>query len=1070
VAIVSGRVGAGKSKLIYDFSADHKNLEGRRSYFLLPGALISSESLREIRASRNIVIIEDASRVVSSLGEVLFHAQRVGAKVILADTPVNALSLRERLLEAGAIADSIVDIRIGRQGRDDTIALARQVLGREEPLIENAIVMHASESPLSTILAARVMRDRGQVAQTQAEARDLMGALFSDVLAGEVDTGIPREDAKAVLQLVAATSPARLEDDKWLEGAMQFLGWQDRERLLRVLDAIEDSGAFAQLGGLYYVPELIRQQILREAGVVRGRATDFPIRLYEAFGVNREVLLNVASVDGEITADGGPGIFKPLWQQIADDARASDSLQRAVILDALTGVAHFKPRDVLGLVEYLIDNPATNDAEQPTAEALGILGHEIVLRQTPAILQAVMSADPRYVPAVVRRLWVIGKDQERQIGSSDPLEVVKGFTTYGFGFDEKRGLLIVRTVAGMISDGERDTEKHSLIDLITPLLSRDAHTFVSQGSNVGLRTFVVDVLRLQTIRDEAIAVLAAAALGNDDLRADRAIKVLVGLLREPENQVAEPEAQTVAAWNRERGLALDALDEIVIAKAWPLRELRIATQLRWFSKHSPSDFVRSRTCATLDRIESGSDEDRYRTLIPEFLRPEFFADLQKSADFQTAWRAQKDLISRTVDEWFAGSSDAAAFLEDLATRAEAAARAGLSATSRYVFAALASAHPEAANNVLNEILEKGNGRFPDAGPLISSVFEADIDEAERLAERLLREGDPQLAISLAEGLNPNLGADAAAVKARLLGMLLTHENLSVRRAAARALMFFCSRSEGYAIDLILATDLEADAKLADDTYMALGSIDLADDSRLEKLAEKLRPIPRLGYWPIYQLGRIAEINPRAVFELFAWRVQNGPNDHNYQPIPYVDHEVESVLQTVSCSDWFQDKGLQQIHEMRGHAAPGRQYYIEHFVASIGRVAPEIVKSEVERGLSSDDLTDQKAAVRLLAATSHPTIECDIDFIVRTADRAAHLSPDIASYYQSALISSLTSGAELLVAYEASPSDQRVQHVACLALERVKEPATQRLFEELRDWGQHSERRSIQRSEEHLGPQ
>jgi hypothetical protein len=409
---------------------------------------------------------------------------------------------------------------------------------------------------------------------------------------------IPREDVKAVLQLLAAVGPARIERDEWLAPAAAFLG-SDVDRLLQVLDAIDDARILSRRGSTYSVaPEILRQSIMLEACAARGRRTAFPERVLEHFGPDPKLLHNLAIADLESRASGGPDLFTASWESIARTIRDSNSLDRAHFLRELDTLGIFKPDEVFELVAYVVDHPATNEDTQPFADAgYMVADHKSVIRAVPNVLKSVIRGSRDRLPGSVELLWRLGKDQQRWSSGESPIRTVTELVKYEVGIGTGIAAAVVDVVASMIKRGEPDTDSHSLLDMIAPILARDVESALSQGTQLTIRRCVVSVDSVRELRDRAIAVIMAAATAPDPRRADKAIALLTDLFREAMNQVTPPTADTVAAWDRERAMAFDTFDEIIASGTLPIRELRIAHDIPFYARNSPSAFVRQRAAA-----------------------------------------------------------------------------------------------------------------------------------------------------------------------------------------------------------------------------------------------------------------------------------------------------------------------------------------------------------------------------------------------------------------------------------------------------------------------------------------
>lgn len=170
--------------------------------------------------------------------------------------------------------------------------------------------------------------------------------------------------------------------------------------------------------------------------------------------------------------------------------------------------------------------------------------------------------------------------------------------------------------------------------------------------------------------------------------------MLSDLLREPMNQAHTPAAENVAAWDRERGAAFDAFDEIAGNGSFPVRELRIANRLPFYAHYSPSAYVRKRATAILERLKRSSERDRYRALIIEFVRADTFVDPRVETDWQEGQRQSQTFIEGVAAEMLAALTDPREIVGDIEARMNEIRDVGLFGSPHLLFAEIQKLRPQ----------------------------------------------------------------------------------------------------------------------------------------------------------------------------------------------------------------------------------------------------------------------------------------------------------------------------------------------------------------------------------------
>ena len=1072
VALVEGPIGSGKSKLVFDLTVGDL---GYPVYFFVAGAPISIEGLREVRPGPALIIVDnvdDTNGLALLLSHLLQHPDQ---KAVLTASSGSVPKLDQELASADIEPSQIARISIGRLSRAAIIALARQVLGRENADAEEALVQHAADSPLTTILTARMIRDRTTTAlalESESHVRDHVRARYREVATGAVADGVPTSDVRAVLQLLAALGPTRIDRDAFLNAAAAFFGW-DEDRLLGVLGAVEDARILHRRGGTYAVaPEMLRQSLMLEACIIRGRPTMYADRVLEAFPEEYGILQNLAIADLESQAGGGPDIFTGPWRKLTDDVRAATSLERAHFVRNLEMLGVFKPDEVFDIVADFVRHPATNDDEQRYAQYGIVVDHQAVIREAPRALRYVIMASSERIRDSVDLLWSIGKHATWPYMNESPIKTVARLSEYEIGVGAGRASAILDAVTAMVASGEPDTPVHSLLEIIEPILARDVYTSLSQGTQLTIRRMVVDVNAVRELRDRAIDFVAAAALGVDERRATKAIKILAALLREPEHYFGEPSADARAAWDRERVHTLDSFDRIIESCTNPIRELLIADQINFYALHSPSELVRTRVTAQLERI--GTRNDRYRILISEFFQLFKFHRHDESSDFSEANRRLDEFEARATADWLAVYPDPEALVAELRLRIETINATGLFGTSLELLTRIAQIRPDLDGRFVETILASENPEeLSWVTPFLRSAFIRDPAEGVALAERLLARDQSAGGTAVANAIvyvSPRADGDRL-VRRDLLRRLLSHEEIDVRKVAAHALSYFRTVSADDIPALAAGADIGTVASLAERVYMALPD-DLTgiDDATIEALVEKLVPLTTLEHWPRAFLARLAPARSARVLDVIARRLILDDFEAGYMALPYSEHENKPLMEALAASPTFESDVRAMIREHGGENADALSR-MTTFLGHVADVRPAFVKGMIMEALASpsDDL--QRAALSWIRRLPHAVLEGDTEFVVAILERAHEIGPEIGKRAEESISAELITGAEAVAAYAGAPGDIRLQIVAAaaLALAELSVPV-RRFFRELRERGRLGETATIEHSEEVFGPQ
>lgn len=1060
--IVSGPIGMGKSKLLFDATAQQTELP---TLFLARGMHVTGEGLRELPA-RAVVVVDDANDV-EQIDALIQHVVRnPELKLIIATAANDRERLRDAFLAAGVTAAQTQEILAERLGADATIALIQAVLGREDPHVEESIIRYASDTPLNTILMARVVREQhagGDAIGSQEQARELIRALYRDVAAGDVSSDAPPDDVRRLLAVLALTTPAHIEDDAWVNAAAEALEWS-ADYVGEVLDAIELSGILEKRGRLYALaPAVLRESIAADAVVRRGRITDLLMRVYAAFGPDGSLLRNVAIADLQLAGPDNPRVFDALWERVRTEILAMNSFDRLEVVEKLDEVSYFKPRELSAFILELITSPAANEETQPYYGSRLQIHHGSVAREALKHFAITMALAPETVDTSVRTLWARGRHLERQTGisSDDPIGTIIRVARYEAGAAAS-AREIVRTVRAMIAEGIEDTQQHSLIELVAPILSREFTPTLDRRTKLMVTRAVVDVTRVRDLRDDAIELVCAAATGPEERRATSALDQLVDLLRSPSHFIGQPTQEQVGAWDRERVMVLDAFDAVA-NHGFPMRELSLIISLPWFAVNSDSQFVRDRTRVLLERLQPSADRDLFRSLIPKFNNIMTFRDVSYSDWHVEASKDRNTLIDGSARSLIREcEGDETRLLQRIDNAMTLTVAAGYAPSCEDLIGAIFYAEREIGERLVTLILQRNEERYVGALMyVVRARLREDPNEAEAFANELIDHGDASasaVARALDQlALNAPSGRD---VGERLFRRLLAHPNEVVRGAAAWSATFFIRSHPELAVPLVLSATLD-DSRTTEHLFMILSTVRvLAEDA--DAVTRKLNDVSHLEYWTLTFLARVAEVNPGLVIEFFFRRIAAAEDNPSIEPLPSFEKTIHTVFDALTKAPSFAGDLpalLERIEAVRTAAGGLR------LASEVARIAPSVIKA---RALAALRDRDEARASFWLRRIPYEQLAEDVPYLADIANAAADAGEHATNRIEVALYEGLRRHGEFVAITGRSDSEDRIQAATTAALQLELVPLARRIFERLRDRSNLSQRQMADYFDEHVG--
>ena len=420
VAILTGRGGIGKSKILHAFADTFDNEhKGIAPWFAAEGVTLTHDGADDLPFKPCVIIVDDAHRRDDLPALLALSRQRPQVtKLFLSCRPQGIDYLKSQLTQGGYDVQEVVVLPdVKELSREEVIELGRQALGPEFAGLAEQLAAATWDCPLVTVVGGQLLAKRAiepELLERDEEFRDTVLVRFQEILVGEVGDRIDTKLCRSLLKLIAAVQPVRLDNEITLDCEAEFLG-TDRPSLLLYLDILEEAGVLLRRGNtLRIVPDVLADHIIHQANVTsQGQPTGYADCVFDKFAslCLSAVLRNLSELDWRLRQSGvqASRLLSNIWQRIEQGFQDASNLGRSMILGTLNEVAVYQPERTLELVEYAIRNPAP---ESGSPERVRLYGdtHSDVLRQLPTLLRQI-SYQPRFSSSLLRPPMGIGKGQ-----------------------------------------------------------------------------------------------------------------------------------------------------------------------------------------------------------------------------------------------------------------------------------------------------------------------------------------------------------------------------------------------------------------------------------------------------------------------------------------------------------------------------------------------------------------------------------------------------------------------------------------------------------------------------------
>ena len=885
VAILSGRGGIGKSKILHAFAETFDNEhKGMALWFVAEGVTLTRDSADDLPFKPCIIVVDDAHQRENLPALFALSQQRQHAtKLLLSCRPQGIDYLKSQLTQGGYDVQEVVVLPdVKELSREEVIELGRQALGPEFAGLAEQLAAATWDCPLVTVVGGQLLAKRAiapELLERDEEFRNTVLVRFRDILVGEVGDRIDTTLCTSLLDLIAAVQPVRLDNEKTLDSEAKFLGI-NRPTLLLSLDVLEKAGVLLRRGNtLRIVPDVLADHILDQVNVTsQGQPTGYADLVFDKFRslCPSEVLRNLSELDWRLRQSGAQAsdLLRSIWQSIEQEFQDASHLGRSTILGILEKVAVYQPERTLELVEYAIRNPATKSESTEWAQFYEYT-HSDVLRQLPTLLRQI-SYTLNFLPRCCNLLWELGRDNDRILNRSPdhPMRVLADLGGYAIDkpFIVTSGVL--DSIEKLLDIPCSHDHVHSPLDIIDPMLAKTGRSVHFEGHNFVSRSFTLKYESIKSIRQRSIS-LVGRCLFSTNLRISlRALESLKNALREPhaESNMEIPDEDR-EQWRPEKLVILTLMADLAGRSTEPVTLIRIKEALWWHRRHSPSDEVRDKADAIVSSIPESFELRLTQALMSPFRMVDWQPNEESGDDDYRLRQEKSEQMQRALVVEFCGHSEhAGKAYEILTERIQAINAAGVQLDPQEILGILGNSDPEFSAGLCDLIVDNLNGPLaPYLHSMLTNVRIWNAERARGIGQRALRGGSPILCRSVAMSYKSRRWADnATAEDIEVIRKLLDHEDLDVRGLAIGSLAALAEAHPKVAIDLAKGVEVGDNVHLAKNLCQLFSNgwgvpfRDLTSDD-LKVLLSKLEDVQKVeGHYINTFLVKASEQDARAV--------------------------------------------------------------------------------------------------------------------------------------------------------------------------------------------------------------
>lgn len=900
VAILPGRGGIGKTKLLHGFSRTVKNAQVCL-LFAEENIDITPKSLNHLPLEPCAVVIDDAHRRtedVSILCKFINERSRLGhpsLKLILSSRPHAVDSLEAQLGRDGISYTKMDELKA--LTKDETLALARQALGQSHSNLAEQLTSIARDSPLVVVVGGQLLSEQSISAMRvgqEDEFRENVLNRFQDIAVGKVSEQVSPDICKRVLDLASVISSIPQDNEFFLSTAANFLKI-DKVMLVQILGELEKAGVLLRRGRkLRITPDVLADHILSKACLTyQGTPTGYAEDVFEAFKEfsPSQVLRSLAELDWKIhySYEKGNSLIQKILRELKEQFKAASLDERYSIIGLLKGIAFYQPAYAIEIVQIAMRPPRPSD--KGNVRSPYDMTHQRLLSQLPAIITQV-SYTFDYVPTCCNILWQLGRDDDSRPRHNfpDSIRALINLAKYGFnkplGFNRE----VLKAIQEWLKEPNAHSHIYSPLDIIDPLLHKEMEDMRCDGLSLKISRSVLNYTQIQKLRDSALQILEQLLVASSVSVILRSLQSLMIVFRElTDRQTGQPLEEENKIWEPEQLKVLEMLSILVVRNdVEPLIQLTVMQELKRISQRSSSKSIRERSLAILASVVKTDQLQITSALIG------YHPWNKKACEFSYDWKkreqaielANKSIVQMFVSRYQEPEQGIQALNERLLVVSKNRER-----ISDGFFSTLSTSHPEYAIELCVRALSMGESCLSQhLHTLLYPAKEFDSSRVSKVVESAINSEINSLCLSFASKYWAWEKYFEATTFKKLSQRLIQHPELEIRKPAVSSLRYLIQSNPQMAIALALEVDVKKNPEALEEIFHALSMIhlDKLTAEEFRALLRKLEVTERLDDYHISQFLIYAiKKSPYSVLNTIDKRIEGNMRRHiiTYRPLP-----------------------------------------------------------------------------------------------------------------------------------------------------------------------------------------
>lgn len=889
VALLIGRGGIGKTKILREFSGDVEDA-GIPIRFIEEGINITQDAISSLPPEECIIVMDDAHRRTEDIATLCRLAD---IRVQTGNPPIKlVLSLRPHALQTVETELSRQGIRylkldeIKELGKTEREALAQQALGDQHSHLASSLASMAYDSPLVIVVGGQLVASQSipiNLISRQEDCRREILNRFEDLVIGDISREIDQASCRSLLELLSAVVPARVSDDIFLEAASGFLE-VDKVTFQQQLGLLEESGILLRRGSyLRITPDVLADHILYRACITgSGSTTGYARKVFDSFrGIcSSQIVYNLAELDWQLRSGGeqpSRQLVTDILKELKEEFINSSIADQYSLLDDVWKIAYHQPDHALSIVQAVMSCSVADRQTEGRAPLYDVKPKHLLPKLSKILSRISYHID--YVPICCDLLWELGRGNPERPRNNPPeaitsLEELVKYDLYKpFEFNKA----VFNAILKWLKEPDAHSYIYSPLDILDPLLERGIEHSEYNSSSLMITHAPLAYRQVKEIREEVLKVLESLLTAEDSSISLRALESLIkplGKLRVPRFSQEDLKAADIA-WEPEQLRILDIVGSFVSQEREAVLTLKIISKLRSLSVNGSSPSIQQKADHILSSIRYTDQLKLTGVLIGNY-NWDIEASQRKEnwkEQLSVSQKVTSEVVSAFVDTYPSTEKGLEALEERLSILSE------LGENTNYgFFEILSEYYPVYALDICEAVLQReGSPIAAFIHPLLYRGRKAEPDRTAEVVRKAIASGDTLLCLSFASLYyvwDNFLCSDDLYV---LASALLSHSDPIIKRTALGNLHCLTHSTADIAVRLALAVETHSDSKLLDYVFSVFESIGFEEISEetIQVLLKKLESADSLGEYHIQNfLNKVVRKLPSDVVEVIIKRIED----------------------------------------------------------------------------------------------------------------------------------------------------------------------------------------------------